>query len=66
MTHSVGFEKWGVKAKLVKYLNFNHSNNVELFILFSALEWIRDNIVAFGGDPGNNLHELRIKKVRPF
>jgi para-nitrobenzyl esterase len=33
-----------------KYAN---SSNVGMLDIVAALEWVRDNIVAFGGDPGN-------------
>ncbi len=34
---------------------FKHSGNAGMLDLVAALEWIRDNIEAFGGDPGNVL-----------
>ena len=33
--------------------NFAHSGNAGVLDLVAALEWVRDNIVRFGGDPGN-------------
>src|SRR6059058_3668239 len=32
---------------------FAHSGNVGVLDLTAALEWVRDNIGQFGGDPGN-------------
>jgi len=32
---------------------YAHSSNVGMLDLVAALEWVRDNIGAFGGDPGN-------------
>jgi para-nitrobenzyl esterase len=35
--------------------DFEHSGNVGQLDLVAALEWVRDNIEAFGGDPNNVL-----------
>lgn len=32
---------------------YRHSGNAGMLDLVAALEWVRDNIVQFGGDPGN-------------
>ncbi len=32
---------------------FAHSSNVGMLDLIASLEWVRDNIANFGGDPGN-------------
>jgi para-nitrobenzyl esterase len=32
---------------------YAHSSNVGMLDIVTALEWVRDNIGAFGGDPGN-------------
>jgi para-nitrobenzyl esterase len=32
---------------------YAHSSNVGILDIVAALEWVRDNIGAFGGDPGN-------------
>jgi para-nitrobenzyl esterase len=33
--------------------NFAHSGNAGVLDLVASLEWVRDNIARFGGDPGN-------------
>ncbi|MGH9770284.1 MAG: carboxylesterase/lipase family protein [Candidatus Acidiferrales bacterium] len=32
---------------------YTHSSNVGMLDIVAALEWVRDNIAAFGGNPGN-------------
>src|SRR5260370_853403 len=32
---------------------YRHSGNAGMLDLVAALEWVRDNIGGFGGDPGN-------------
>src|SRR5438270_3082322 len=32
---------------------YAQSSNVGMLDIIAALEWVRDNILAFGGDPGN-------------
>jgi carboxylesterase type B len=43
---------WRVGADGFLYLNDGHAN-VGLLDQVAALEWVRDNIADFGGDPGN-------------
>lgn len=33
--------------------DYRHSGNVGVLDLVAALTWVRDNVAAFGGDPGN-------------
>jgi len=32
---------------------FAHSSNIGMLDCIAALDWVRDNVAAFGGDPGN-------------
>ena len=43
---------WRVGAEGFLYLGGDYAN-LGLLDQLAALEWVRDNIAAFGGDPGN-------------
>ena len=51
--HRLGVFGFLAHAELTKESGRNASGNYGLLDQVAALQWVRDNIAAFGGDPGN-------------
>ena len=52
INHRLGVVGYSYLADLLG-ADYKHSGNVGMMDIVLALEWVRDNIAAFGGDPSN-------------
>jgi para-nitrobenzyl esterase len=53
MNYRLGIFGFFVHPELAKESGRNAAGNYGLLDVISALQWVRDNVAAFGGDPGN-------------
>ncbi|HEX4423981.1 MAG TPA: carboxylesterase/lipase family protein [Terriglobales bacterium] len=53
MNYRLGIFGFFVHPELAKESGRNAAGNYGLLDMIAALQWVRDNVAAFGGDPGN-------------